>query len=416
MRENAIQKTKFHYLIIIIALCGMMAGTYGLVMNCGNVFVYPVTHNVGIYQGSFAITFTITIFTNSFVSIYVIKLMREFNFKKIILSGAILLGLGTLFLAASKNIWMMYFASFIRGIGMAMYGTVPVLFLVNQWFEKHNGLVTSIVMVASGVTGAVMAPIFAHVIAEYGWRQGYVVMAIMNVVFSLLAVCYPFTMDPKEMNLSAYGAVKEEQKSIERMQLTKSKLVDFKFLVLFGIIIILTTAMQNLQMYFSSYAVDLGHSIEFGAQMISFCMIGNIVSKTIFGFLNDRWGSVPTSILMYFLNFLAVILLLFFNSREIIFLASALYGVVFSLAVVAMSLLTTYFFGKEQYEYIYPKLAFIASIFSSIMSVAAGYFYDFFGSLHPVMMVVILFQMISIIIILLLDYYKHKLEARNEHI
>ena len=63
---------------------------------------------------------------------------------------------------------------------------VPINILISQWFVDKKALVTSIVFTGSGVGGMVFSGMFAKVLADHGWRNGFRLTALICIITVLI--------------------------------------------------------------------------------------------------------------------------------------------------------------------------------------------------------------------------------------
>lgn len=86
-------KTKKHWLVLAIVSL-MYAGTLGLVANTIGVYYTPVSENLNILRGTFAMNATIALLTTGVASLFVPRMLERLGWKKTITLGAILASAG----------------------------------------------------------------------------------------------------------------------------------------------------------------------------------------------------------------------------------------------------------------------------------------------------------------------------------
>ena len=85
----------------------------------------------------------------------------------------------------SPNVPVLMILNGIRGFASGLIGTVTVTVMINYWFNKNNGLMTSIAMGFSGLAAALLSPFLTGIITSSGWRTGYMTVAALTVLFNL---------------------------------------------------------------------------------------------------------------------------------------------------------------------------------------------------------------------------------------
>ena len=75
----------------------------------------------------------------------------------------------------AKEVWMFYVLSAIRGFFVTLFSSIPLTMIINSWFKKSHGLVTSIVFSFSGIIGSIFSPLFTSLISTYGWQTSLII-------------------------------------------------------------------------------------------------------------------------------------------------------------------------------------------------------------------------------------------------
>lgn len=190
-------KTNKHWLIVLIA-CGMAGSSLGINMNVMGVFFQPVAEDLGMLTGTFAFHSTLAAFSLSFISLFVPRIMEYISFKKMILIGSIIASLSSIAMAFTTQVWLFYILGTLRGLGSGLFAIIPYTILINQWFDKKNGLMLSIVSSFAGVVGVVMSPVFTWTINQFGWEMTFIFVGIFLAVFSLPAAFIKYEANPKD--------------------------------------------------------------------------------------------------------------------------------------------------------------------------------------------------------------------------
>ena len=87
------------------------------------------------------------------------KLIRKYNYKKILLIGVLLSSVSTWMMSYSRSVYLFYILGILRGIGVGIGGMVPITVIITNWFDEKHGLATSLALSFSGLAGAIFSPI-----------------------------------------------------------------------------------------------------------------------------------------------------------------------------------------------------------------------------------------------------------------
>lgn len=389
-------KSKHHWIILIIC-CGLTASSIGLCINAVGVFYTPVSESLGVLRGTFSMQSTLTMMGMAIASLFIPRIIEAAGAKRMVCIGALFTGGATILMAFANTIPVFYILGFIRGAASALYSFVPITMIITKWFDEKHGLATSITLSFSGIAGAIFSPVLASCIDAFGWRNSYVIMGVLMIVFCIPAFIYRFTFDPRDVGLLPYG-YKEKV-----TQQTTGNTVSFRYgqwifiaVLLFSIMI---TLIAQVTQHFPGFAESLGYSSQIGAMMVSAGMVGNILSKLLMGTLSDRIGAVKVTMIMLAVNSVSMILLIVQFSAAILLAAAFLYGAAYSVSAVGVTLLTRHFFGVENYGKAYPVISFALNFGGAFALSLVGYIYDFTGSYYPAFYIGLAFNAAIILLI-----------------
>lgn len=369
------------HLIVLIVCCGLAASSIGICVNSAGVFYTPVSESLGIMRGTFSMHGTISLLATAVISLFVPAIMKRYSYKLILFFSVLLAGSSTILMAFSKGVLAFYILGAIRGVSSGLFAIVPITMIINKWFYKNHGLATSVVLSFSGIAGAVCSPIFTKCIQSFGWENSYIIMGVIIIVLCIPAVVYPFSIDPKEIGLLAYGYNEKETKITSEVVKGNTKFNFFTIsFICFFIFAILHTAISGITQHLLGFAETLNYSVTVGAMMLSAGMIGNILSKLVIGFISDKIGPVKATIIMIATNTISIIMLLLAPSSTVLLIGAFLFGSVYSVGAVGFALLTKHFFGVENYSNVYPIISFATNFGGAFALSLVGYIYDFTGS------------------------------------
>lgn len=369
------------HLIVLIVCCGLAASSIGVCVNSAGVFYTPVSESLGIMRGTFSMHGTISLLATAVISLFVPAIMKKYSYKVILIFSVLVAGGSTILMAFSKGVLGFYILGAIRGVSSGLFAIVPITMIINKWFYKNHGLATSIVLSFSGIAGAVCSPIFTKCIQSFGWEIAYIIMGIGIIVLCIPAVIYPFSIDPEEIGLLAYGYNEKESKRTNDVVKNNNNFNFFTVsFVCFFVFAILHTAIAGITQHLPGVAETLNYSATIGAMMLSAGMVGNILSKLVIGFISDKLSPVKATIIMIAINIISIVILLLAPSSTVLLIGSFLFGSVYSVGAVGFALLTKHFFGVENYSTVYPIISFATNFGGAFALSLVGYIYDFTGS------------------------------------
>ncbi|GAA0363746.1 MFS transporter [Alkalibacterium iburiense] len=399
-------KSSKHW-IVMLTLCGVAISAVGLPVMTNGVFIQPIADSLGVYRGTVSVHNTMTLLLKAVMSLYAPRLIRRYTFKKAMIIGTLLAGLSNYFLGWTNQIWLFNVLGTIRGIGTGMLAWVPLTIVINEWFSEKHGLVTSIVLSFSSITGAIFSPIFTSLIQSLGWAQSYRIMGLLIILFALPIILVPFTVNPRESGYLPYGLVEKGEKDsgqartvIRREEGVEVSTLLFSLLFIFTL---LQTMLIGVPQHFPGFSGTVGWQESVGATMLSIAMISSIGFKLGLGYISDIIGPVKSTVSILSFVGLASILLMLTRRVPILYIAAFFYGSIYAIPSVSVTLLTKEFFGRYHFTRLYPILAFSTSLGGAISLSLVGFIYDFTGSYVPAFAGSLVINIINICVLLYLN-------------
>lgn len=370
------------HILVLISCCCMSLCTLGLVMNCVGVFYSPMAAELGVGRGSVAMFATICTLMNGFIAPFFRRAIKRFPVNAVLSTAIIVTVLSTLGISRATALWQLYLLGALQGASLSFFSSVPVNMLISNWFEKNHGLATGIAMCFSGVGGAVFSPIFTAAISAFGWRNAYVLLAVLLAVIALPGALFIVRLTPAERGLLPFGAQQAPKAAAAPQQTANAAPVaaaislPFVLLTITGIFAAFNTGISQ---HLPGFAETIGLGAATGATMVSACMLGNLSSKLFIGILSDWLKPLRACLVMLGACLVGVIALLLFGSRSLVIAlgASYLVGYVYSVASVGMPLVTKYVFGLDQFAVMYPRITVMVSLGSALALTIIGFIYDF---------------------------------------
>ena len=392
-----INKSYKHWMIVLL-MCCLAASSIGLCTNAIGVFYTPVAKSLKVLKGTFAMHATLSTLATALTSLKMSKVIKKYSYKKVLLIGVILSSGATWLMSYSTSVYLFYILGILRGIGVGIYGMVPITVVITNWFDKKHGLATSLALSFSGLSGAIFSPLLSSWITRYGWQMTYRFMAICILVLVLPALIVPWNIDPRKEHLLPYGY--QNRRETAKVQNNKIKLLTISFLCM-CLFTLLHTSITGISQHLSGIAVSIHLSAAIGATFMSFTMIGNISTKL----LSDLLSPIKAVIMMILTNCISLVLLflgVIHQETLLLSIGSFMFGSIYSVGAVGIPMLTRYFFGNENYARTYSVIGFLTNVGSASSLTLIGYLYDFTQNYQIVFIIALCFHLINLILLVVI--------------
>jgi MFS family permease len=296
------------------------------------------------------------------------------------LVSLVLFGLCFMSLSLSNGSLMLYYAQW-GVMSVVGAGTLSATWtrVVNGWFDRNRGLALGLASTGTGLTGFLIKPFAAWIIADYGWRTAFVAIGLLPIVLGVPVVLWLF-----HENRDAPGAVAPPagEPIVEEYGVTLIEaLRSVRFWVLGAAFLLiafaLTAPTPNLENIFKTFHFSLSEI----ARVTAGFGLAVIAGRIIGGWLLDRfWAPACAFVILLFPAFGSWML-----SGEALSGQGALaaviclgFGAGFEFDLLAY--LISRYFGQRHYGVIYGCFYTVIAFGGGLGPVVYGYAFDTSGT------------------------------------
>lgn len=370
-----------HYAwIILICCCLIEMGSLGLI-NCVGLYVAPVCGDFGIGAASFSLYLSVQMLSIAATAAICGKIIQNIGIKRSLLIGAAAIALLFWGLSTAKSIGYFYFFGVLFGPALNLVMMLPVPMLISNWFYAQKGLAMGIAMTFAGIGGAIFSLSLSKIIAAFGWRSGYMTMAILALVLTLPWIMLLLKDTPEQKNTLPYGYQKNA-KSVSSTAVSVRgvdekavlKMPVFWLTLLFAGLI---TYVCNYATYLSAYGTANGLSIVAGGMLVSAAMVGNMAGALLLGGIADRLGIAKAIYISVALIICAtLVLILGGQNMAALLLAATVFGLSSTMYSTMIPLFVEHVFGKKHYGTIYSYVVTGMMLLNAAGLLIIGWLYD----------------------------------------
>lgn len=202
---SAISRRWFYgWAILAVAGLGIFTSGPGQ-SHTFSVFVGPIGEDLGISNALIASTYGFATLAAAFCLPYMGRLVDRFGALRMTTVVVLLLGAACLaFGAVSSLVWLAFGFGALRflGQGSLMLNCSNV---VSQWFSRRRGFALSLMALGFAASMAVHPPLSQYLVGTIGWRQAWLVLALLTWTLMLPPILLFIHDRPEDKGLAPDG-------------------------------------------------------------------------------------------------------------------------------------------------------------------------------------------------------------------
>ena len=251
---------------------------FGVVYSFG-AFFKPIALQFGANRSATSAIFSITSCISFILGPFTGHLADRYGPKRIAAVGAVAIGIGLGATSQINHLWAAYI-TYGLGVGIAIACCyVPLIAAISGWFLKRRNSALGMAASGIGVGTLVTAPAAAELIRRLGWREAYVVLAV--IASALLLVCvWLIEAPPIELNAPEF--------SVRRIARTR------QFKLMYAACMLWTVATAMPFVFLPAYAQGIGIKAVAAAALVGFIGFASTAGRLGLGPLADRFGLIVT--------------------------------------------------------------------------------------------------------------------------
>lgn len=349
---------KFYGKWIVIGCFLLAAFPVALVNKTVTFYMAPVCAEYGFSIAAFSLVYALAALGAAVGAVAIGSLISKGNIKFIMAGGALISGVSFFLVSLSTQLWHFYVLFPILDLGLAAISSVPLSYLVGNWYIDKRGTMTAIVFVGIGMGGVILSPTLEYIITNYSWQVAAQISAALILLVSIPISLLIIKKDPAAIGQQPYVELnkkKDSDKGVEELQDTGfkgvSKSVAIKsptFYILAFSLICLGIAVGGIMVHIPNFMTTLGISYGIIMAVLSVAaMFGTLLSGVLFDKVGAIVGMLFTTILLLTG---CVSLMLVSNTPALAYVMAIAVGFSVCIANTGPPLLTSAMYGMKDYS------------------------------------------------------------------
>ena len=368
-----------------------LAISYGLYFSF-SIFFVPLLEEFRWSRSLTAGIFSLSTVVQGLASPLVGILVDRLGPRRVLLTGAALLGGASILVSRIQHLWEIYLITGVMAaLGMAGAGWVPSGVLLARWFARRRGGMIGLAFSGMGIGVLVVGPVAQYLIVRTGWRQANLLLGVATLLLLIPLLWFGVKNSPpasEAVPQPAPGRPPREDtfgpdRAASPGPTVRQALATRRFWLLFGASFITPLAVMPVFVHQVAFAVDQGFSRMFVASIFGLSGLVSSIGRVGFGTISDRMGRALAATLSFGCTAsgtLALIVVELYPHPGFLYAYAILFGLGFGARGPIMTALATDHFGGKRFGAIYGILNFGNGIGAAVGPWYSGMVHDLTGS------------------------------------
>jgi MFS family permease len=177
--------------------------TNGIPIGGLSVFDEPLLNEFGWSRSALKFRDLLTFGTAGLLGPLAGALADKLGVRRLMLFGAVLLGISLFFYAHIQSAVHMYIIHLGFALTVVFAGLIVNVMLVSRWFEYKRGTAVGLTLIGTSLGGIVLAPLGNYLIQTFGWRRAFQIEIALPILL-ILVILLIMRDAPEHMGLEPH--------------------------------------------------------------------------------------------------------------------------------------------------------------------------------------------------------------------
>jgi len=397
----------------------MMLLMFGTRLSFG-IYIKPMTESFGASRAAISGSQSLYMFVYAFFALLAGSLSDRYGPRKILMVGAVFMGVGMLLASRITAVWQYYLSyGVLVAVGSgAMY--VPVTGTVSKFFTRRRNFAIGITVSGAGLGQFLIPPFMERVVESQGWPTAFFYTAMLLMVFgiSLPLLLLKGRGLPEDIRPGTRGdpapkgdeylpesPVSIESNRPQKHYTLKQAMTTVPFWMFFSMYFIICFIVDGIiWVHLCPYLTDIGFSGQTAAKALGYLGLIATVTMVVFAPVGDRVNKRGLLTGLLAANTLLLFWLIHLKGAFGLWLLIILFGIIQGAAWPMTVSILSDIFGSGSVSSILGASTIAVGLAGLISPWLAGYTFDIYKSYVPVFYLTIILSLLSVVF----TYYTRK--------
>ena len=312
-------------------------------------------------------------------------LMKRMGTRSVVVLGGACLAAGFWLAFLASGLPLFYLAVTFLGLGYALAGNIPGVYLLASWFPHSSSRIIGIYLMIGAAGNVVGPPLVAAVVAaSHSWRLNWLLMGIVALLITV--ICLLFIRDAPKVPESAPVAGAAAAPEAAHRWRDRDAMMTRQFVLVAASMTLTVAGITTNSSVAVTHLVQLGTTPVFAAFVLSLVALIAMLAKGAAGTLAENVR--PSRLLAAGLALQCVGDLAFIGGGSAAhdYIFACAFGVGWGLSYVSANLVLLEYFGREVGARILSAVWTLSTL-AAAGPFAAGMIADHFGTFSPIFLV-----------------------------
>jgi predicted MFS family arabinose efflux permease len=394
--------------IVVASAAALIAGQGAINVFAAGVFLKPVAEELGFGRGEISSAIALTNVMIAVAAPFFGGFLDKFGVRRPLLSSIGLFAIATAAMAMLQPSFAVLFG--LYGLaGLVGVGQNPTAYskVIASYFDRERGLAMGLALAGVGLGTALMPPLSNFLIAAFGWRIGYLGLAVVIVVLALIPVAI---LLPEPLKRTRAG---EGQRQLPGIPLREA-IRTWRYWAMTIAFFIAATTINGSLVHVVPLLTDRGIPIGVAVSTMAAAGIMLIVGRVFAGYIMDRVFA-PYVAVFFLLCPIAGLAVLGWNPASINpLVGTILLGLGVGAEIDLMSFLITRYFGLRAFGALHGVMFSIFVLGNAAGASSLGWSFQLLKSYTPAFAVFEGLLVVGCVLFLTLGAYRYPVGAEHE--
>ena len=363
----------FSYGWVVVGAGAMMTCVgFGAMLSLA-VFLQPISEAMGWSRSGVSAAATIDFLCMGLAAFFWGALSDRFGTRIVVLSGAVLLGIGLIAASQATSLWQFQLTfGVLIGIAAGSF-YAPMMAAASAWIEDHRSLAVALVSAGMGVAPLTVAPFASWMITTYDWRTAMLVIGIVA-----LALLIPASLLVRPAPQAAAPATADGAGAPEVQWTAAQAFKTPQFITLALAHFACCAAHSGPIFHMVSYAMVCGIAPLTAVTVYSLAGFSGLGGRLLLGALADRLGAKHVLVGGLFVQALSVATYLAVGQLGEFYALSVVFGLAYGGVMPLYAVLVREYFGARIMGTVFGAVSAFASLGMALGPLAGGWVFDTF--------------------------------------